>query len=289
MCVAAVDSRETVVENAPGHFSRDDTAEETIMVRVSRVLVVSALSLMLAGSFVLRSRAQAGQPIYPEYEGYVKNEDGTLTLSFGYFSHNSDPVTILTGPDNSWSTAPADRNQPTIFLPGHHRFTCSMVVDGDWDGRLRWTLTYGGTTTATTEFPLDILWALEANSARRASRDIDTAAVPTGVCINRPPSVNMGGGRRGFGRRGFGAAARTVALADELALNGNVQDDDLPRDATVVTTWRQVRGPGNVTFANANQASTRASFSAAGTYELELSASDSELDASARVKVTVEP
>ena len=255
-----------------------------MMVRVSRVLVVSALSLMLAGSFVLRSRAQAGQPIYPEYEGYSENEDGTLTLSFGYFSHNSDPVTIPPGPDNSWSTATADRNQQTVFRPGHHRFTCSMVVDGDWDGRLRWTLTYGGATTATTEIPLDLLWALEANSARQANRDIDTAAVPKGVCINRPPRVNMG-----RGGRGSGATARTVALADELVLTGNVRDDDLPRDATVVTTWRQVSGPGIVTFANANQASTRASFSAAGTYELELSASDSELDASARVKVTVEP
>ena len=32
--------------------------------------------------------AQAMGPIYPSYEGYLTNEDGTHTLIFGYFNSN---------------------------------------------------------------------------------------------------------------------------------------------------------------------------------------------------------
>ena len=41
--------------------------------------------------------------------------------------------------------------------------------------------------------------------------------------------------------------------------------------------WSSVSGPGTVTFANANVLSTTATFSAAGTYVLRLTASDSLL------------
>ena len=38
--------------------------------------------------------AQQNQPIYPVYDGYLKNPDGSYTLSFAYFSHNASDVTI---------------------------------------------------------------------------------------------------------------------------------------------------------------------------------------------------
>ena len=34
--------------------------------------------------------AQQNQPIYPAYDGFLKNPDGSYTLSFAYFSHNAD-------------------------------------------------------------------------------------------------------------------------------------------------------------------------------------------------------
>ena len=55
----------------------------------------------------------------------------------------------------------------------------------------------------------------------------------------------------------------------------------------VTITWTKVSGPGTVTFANPNVASTTATFSAAGTYVLKLTGNDSLLSTSSTVTVTV--
>ena len=46
-------------------------------------------------------------------------------------------------------------------------------------------------------------------------------------------------------------------------------------------------GPGTVTFSNATAARTKATFPAPGTYELELTATDSELSGRTRINVNV--
>jgi hypothetical protein len=51
--------------------------------------------------------------------------------------------------------------------------------------------------------------------------------------------------------------------------------------------WSTVSGPGAVTFTNPAQAATNASFSVAGTYVLQLTASDGTLGASDSMTVTV--
>lgn len=44
------------------------------------------------------SRAQRNQPVCPAYDGFLKNPDGSSTLSFAYVSHNAEVVTIPPGP-----------------------------------------------------------------------------------------------------------------------------------------------------------------------------------------------
>jgi hypothetical protein len=64
-------------------------------------------------------------------------------------------------------------------------------------------------------------------------------------------------------------------------LTGTANDDGLPIPPSLLTlTWSKVSGPGSVTFANAHALSTTASFSAAGTYVLRLTAADGALSAS---------
>ena len=72
--------------------------------------------------------AQQNQPIYPAYDGFLKNPDSSYTLAFAYFSHNANAVTIAPGANNSFAPTPGDRMQPTTFKPGHWRFQCVMVV-----------------------------------------------------------------------------------------------------------------------------------------------------------------
>ena len=258
-----------------------------MMGRASRVLVAAALFLTLAGAFGLRAEAQSDQPIYPAYEGWVKNPDGTLTLSFAYFSHNAEPVTIPDGPDNWVTPAPADRGFPTTFLPGHHRWQCIMKVGPDFDGDIRWTLSHAGTTTSTSTNMLIYSWEFAAADVRNVMRELDAddiAAAPLGVCINRPPIVRVLGLRGGPG----GALPElSVALPEKLQLFGSVRDEGLPSGSTLVAAWRKISGPGTVTFDNPNQARTRASFSVPGTYELELWGSDTERENRFQVSVTV--
>lgn len=92
---------------------------------------------------------------------------------------------------------------------------------------------------------------------------------------NLPPVVNAG-------------PDLSITLLNNAVLDGTLSDDGLPNPpGAVTTTWSQVSGPGTVTFANASAVDTTASFSAAGSYVLRLTANDSLLSASDDVTVTV--
>ena len=95
--------------------------------------------------------------------------------------------------------------------------------------------------------------------------DIEISGIP-GPPVNQAPVVNAGDDQ-------------SVTLPALATLNGTVSDDGLPVGASVDVSWARVSGPGTVSFGNASAAGTTASFSAAGTYVLRLSASDTELSA----------
>lgn len=82
---------------------------------------------------------------------------------------------------------------------------------------------------------------------------------------------------------------RSVTLPDAASLAGAASDDGLPQGSTLSVQWGTVSGPGTVTFANAAAASTTATFSAAGTYQLRLTGTDGELSSSDTTTVTVSP
>jgi hypothetical protein len=92
---------------------------------------------------------------------------------------------------------------------------------------------------------------------------------------NLPPLVDAG-------------VDRAITLPGSALLDGTVTDDGLPDPPAAVTTlWSQVSGPGTVTFGDASEADTTASFSEKGSYVLRLTAHDGELPASDEVIVTV--
>ena len=92
---------------------------------------------------------------------------------------------------------------------------------------------------------------------------------------NQSPAVNAG-------------PDQTVTFPNSANLNGTVSDDGLPNPpATVTTQWNKVSGPGTVKFGNANAVDTTASFSAAGVYVLQLSATDGALTTQDTVSITV--
>ncbi len=154
-----------------------------MMIRNVAVLILSSALLPTV------ALAQRNQPIYPVYDGFVKNADGTYTLAFGYFSHNAEVVSVPPGPENTFAPEPGDRQQPVTFKPGHWRFQCVMVVNADVAGKTRWTLSYAGTSTGTSERMLQSNWNLVEGAAEIGR--IDIAKAPRGVCLNRAPVVRI--------------------------------------------------------------------------------------------------
>lgn len=75
---------------------------------------------------------------------------------------------------------------------------------------------------------------------------------------------------------------------DSVALNATVTDDGLP-SSTLTYTWSVSSGPAGATFADANAEDTTVTFVDAGTYVLELRVSDSALEGSDTVQITVQP
>ena len=248
-----------------------------------RVAACGALALLLAGCTASDALAQPTQPIYVQYDGFVRNKDGSLTISYGYYNTNNVDVTIPAGDANTFAPAPADRNQPIVFLKGRHRFACTMVVDKAFDGRLQWTIAFAGKTNVSTLKALDPLYELELNSEKRSLLGLDLSTAARNVCINRPPVIQLA--TSPFEAPSTGSVELPGKVGQELAINAQVEDDGLPRGSKVTSSWRKTSGPGEVTFSEVATGPTRAKFSAAGNYELELTATDG--DKTGRLKVTV--
>jgi hypothetical protein len=95
----------------------------------------------------------------------------------------------------------------------------------------------------------------------------------SGNAPNAAPLVNAG-------------SDQSITLPNAANLSGAVSDDGKPT-GTLTSTWTVVSGPGSVNFANANNATTSATFSAAGTYVLRLTANDGSLQTSDLVTIQV--
>ena len=249
--------------------------------RTVGVLTAGFAGLVLATSSLVAPRVSARQTttsLFPAYDGFAYNDDGSLLLAFTYFNHNRTTVTVPIGEDNRFLTGEPDRGQPTTFLPGHHRFQCMMVVEGDFDGILRWRLALGDETHLTSDSMLQYSWEFDANSERRARRDVDPATAPRNVCLNRSPIVRV-----------LGLAELTGTVGGGVKLFGSVRDEGLPRDVPVTAAWRKTSGPGNVTFDRPDNSRTLSFFDTPGTYTVELTGSDTVFERTASLTVVIEP
>ena len=96
-----------------------------------------------------------GDEVAPFFEGWYRNDDGTFTLSFGFFNLNSRQVLdIPIGPDNFIQPAEFDGVQPTHFpvRPRRDRGVFHVTVPASYeDGEqaVVWTITANGWTNAT--------------------------------------------------------------------------------------------------------------------------------------------
>jgi len=221
-------------------------------------------------SQLLQAPRDRGLNVAPVYEGWQRNADGTNQLYFGYMNRNwKEELDIPIGPANSFAPGPADRGQPTYFMPRRHKQVFSVVVPKDFAGPLVWTLSIRGAAERVTA-------SLAPAQEISASKDPSTG--------NTPPRITL-------------ASSRTITLPQPATLSAVVSDDGLPKPGVpeapaqeagtersmaegLRVTWEKYRGPGQVTFTNprtiveGGKATTAATFSDPGLYVIHATASD---------------
>ena len=197
---------------------------------------------------------------------------------------HSAPIGITAGPDgNLWFTeAAAAVSQIGRITPagviteyptptmGSNPLEITSGPDGNlWfaegDGNQVGKITTAG---AITEYPVPAT----------ASSPLGIAAGPDGNLWFTEQTGNQ------IGRANFGVFPNPTSVT----LTGSVKDDGLPIGATESTTWSMSTGPASVSFGNStmtfpdvaaqsNPVTTSTTFSAPGTYTLNLTGSDSQL------------
>jgi hypothetical protein len=247
-------------------------------------------------------RHERGQSVTPAYEGWYKNPDGTISVSFGYFNRNSDEdLDIPIGPSNRIDPGPADQGQPTHFVAlrqhGVFALTLPRGSEQTFDKtHVTWTLVSAGQTASITA-NLSSFYAInalkdptEGNTppALRFAADATAAQGPQGTSVALtavfPAPVTL-----------------KVWVTDDwvepaLDLTGRVQ-------ARLDVTWSKYRGPGSVRFSESkislsrtrSEATTTATFSEPGNYMLRVVATDGSSEreqccwTNGYVKVSVKP
>ncbi|HEY0764376.1 MAG TPA: PKD domain-containing protein [Pyrinomonadaceae bacterium] len=217
------------------------------------------------------------------------SESGTyvlrLTATDSELTSQSE-VTITVHPQNQAPTVSAGADQ-IISLPANADLNGTATDDGWPFGSTlttSWSMVSGpGTvtfaapatlTTANFSAPGTYVLRLTASDGELSTTDDLTIVVTP---PNQAPTANAGDDQ-------------IISLpADTINLNGSAADDGLPLGSTLIVTWTKTSGPGEVTFGNANQATTTAKFTTAGDYILRFTASDGTLSGFDELTVKVTP
>jgi len=118
-----------------------------------RVLVLVPVAVLLAALAPTSSASASVGGLLPVLDcvSYSAATD-TVTGYFGYTNLTSSTITVPIGSENFFTTAPIDRGQPTLFLPGaaHQVFSVTYPIDGS----ATWHL--GGTEVTSVYTPANL-------------------------------------------------------------------------------------------------------------------------------------
>ena len=216
------------------------------------------LSLLAAPAQAQEQQYTRGQQVFPVYEGWEKNADGSFSLVFAYFNRNFEEVIdVPVGPDNRLEPGGPDQGQPSHFYPRRSRFLFRVRVPSDFGKKeLIWTVTANGKTeraygTLLTEYFIDKL-VITANTGGAGTTGGGDAALHA----NEPPALKV-----------EGETMRTARVGAPVALVATAHDDGIPKvrsmppsipgitsrlapnSATGLrVSWFVYRGAGAVTF-----------------------------------------
>ncbi len=253
-----------------------------------RVLVVIAgCAFILAATFPVSGRQlplapapKSGATVTPAFEGWYPNQDGTFSISFGYYNRNTEEaVDVPIGPNNFIEPGPQDQGQPTHFEPKRHWGVFAIKVPADFGKKeVTWTLKLRGQTYAIPG-SLNPNWQIDALEGEAGSG-------------NTPPVLKFAeNGPEGAGPGGITGPPLAATVGQPVAITVFAKDDGKSagsvttagRGAVPVTlTWFKHQGPGTVKFAPptarvpvaGGSSTTMATFSEPGEYIVRVRAND---------------
>ena len=226
------------------------------------ILTVAAACVVIAAvagaqppraPLALEPIGSTGEAVWPAFESWARNEDGSLTLLVGYMNRNDEVVEIPLGDDNRMGPfGSGDMGQPTHFLPGRHIGVFSVVVSEEQaQQKLTWTVRINNQVseiafTNHPEYYADPFLDLAENNVPPMLR-----IGPNGTQLQGPP--------RGIAATYMTTVGEPLTLVasafDELQADEPESPEPPPggarerqRRAPLSVTWKKFRGTGEVTF-----------------------------------------
>ena len=183
-------------------------------------IVLLAAAVLAAGSLRLAGQSySSGQPVWPAFEGWEKNDEGSFNFVFGYMNDNwQQELDVPAGPDNALEPGGPDRGQPTHFQPRRNRFMFRVRVPRDWgDKEMTWTLsTQGVARKAYASLRTDLL--IENIDIMSETGALGAGTSNPELRADKPPVVAIAGPK-----------TLTATAGEPLTLTATVTDDGVPR------------------------------------------------------------
>jgi hypothetical protein len=192
----------------------------------------------------LTLEAPVGMPVIPVMEGWYPNDDGSITISFGYHNRNKETIDIPLGENNYIEPARFNGMQPTHFEAERDTGVFTVTLPADMAKSDVWWYLKTGEN--------EILKVPGRGGA--GAYELDRNPRPQGSIS---PMAWFDGGEKDSGPDGpVNTRVVTAKVGQPVVLSVNIQDNSVrdtsdPRYAkplTVHTQWFEHQGPGMVTF-----------------------------------------
>jgi hypothetical protein len=225
-------------------------------------LVDTTASFSAAGSYVLRLVAS---------DGALSGSD-SISIAVSLAGIPNQAPQVNAGANQSTDTASTINLDATVIddgLPSNTLTYSWSKVSGPGN------VSFGNASLVdtTASFSAAGSYVLRLVASDGALSDNDALMV-TVSAANQAPQVNAG-------------PDQTAVIGTTIDLNATVSDDGLPSN-NLTYSWSKVSGPGNVTFSDASLVDTSATILTAGSYVLQLEASDGALATSDQVTITID-